>query len=136
MKNTTKLKNQLCNRADCIYSFVEPPSVPPLALCCARLRCAVLLAGALLCWCTSNMEQHVFPWQDSLRAPGHRVLLHAPDCSLGQGARPLKGTYKGDLFTYVFVFLYFWYLFRLLGLKNMFFELLHANSFIIIFKFN
>ena len=26
------------------------------------------------------------------------------DCSLRQGARPLKGTYKGDLFTYFFGF--------------------------------
>ena len=31
-----------------------------------------------------------------------RILRKPADCNLRQGARPLKGTYKGDFFTYIF----------------------------------
>ena len=53
---------------------------------------------------------------------------HKADCNLRQGARHLKGTYKGDLFTYCVTFsTYLLSNLNLFGLKTVFSELLHAK---------
>ena len=66
---------------------------------------------------TSELEEH----RKSSVADG-------ADCSLRQGARHLKGTYKGNCLTYSLnCFVYFGIMFMLFGLKTMFLELLHAK---------
>ena len=47
-----------------------------------------------------NWKQILMPGPDS----GARDQIGFSDCSLRQGARPLKGTYKGDVFTFFFIF--------------------------------
>ena len=59
-------------------------------------------------WCSGYIiapkGRSCFPIECAPQAATHRT-----DCSLRQGARPLKGTYKGDLFTYLLRFFgYIW----------------------------
>ena len=77
--------------------------------------------------------------QESETCPGLGYRLSRKtslsDCNLRQGARHLKGTYKGDLFTYFFcTFLYLLIIFKFVGLKTICFYLLHAEPCMFIWK--
>ena len=54
----------------------------------------------------SQAMAHRFARRYRLDQRSHQEATHGADCSLRQGARPLKGTYKGDSFTYFQISLY------------------------------
>ena len=68
------------------------------------------------------------------RQEPQRILTKFTDCSLRQGAMPLKGTYKGDIFSSLASAPR--YVSRVFDLKAVFFELLHAKPCRIISTFH